>query len=87
MLKDRFGKTKAHEFLRKLMVESLPITIQDHELIEKLRAYASAGLIKANIPNGFRRGDQMIQAPAEVLEITREGRLTVKRLFNAQDPS
>lgn len=82
MLKKKSGNPGQHEFLRQLLYTQLPATVEDHYLIGKLRAYTSAGLIVANIPDGYRKGDQLIQPPAQVLEITREGRRTVARLFN-----
>lgn len=85
MLKKKLGDPGQHEFLRRLLDAQLPATVYDHYLIGKLRAYASAGLIVAYIPDGYRKGNQLIQPPAQVLEITREGRRTVARLFNLPD--
>ena len=82
MLNRRLGNPDQHEYLRQLLEASLPAMVHDHYLIGKLRAYASAGLIRANIPDGYRKGNQLFQPPAQVLEITREGRRTVVQLFN-----
>lgn len=85
MLNKKIGNPGQHEFLRRLLGAQLPATVEDHYLIGKLRAYASAGLIIAKIPDGYRKGNQLIQPPAQVIEITREGRRTVAKLFNLPD--
>jgi hypothetical protein len=66
------------KFLKTLAETPLPTMIHQPELIDQVRSYVSAGLITANLPDEPRTRVPD-KAPAEVLNITAEGKRVLKK--------
>jgi hypothetical protein len=66
------------EFLKELAEAPLPVLIYQTELIDHVRRYVSAGLITANLPSELR-SQPPTTMPAQVLQITTEGKRVLKK--------
>lgn len=60
--------------LRQLAAQPLPCTENDPAMIDRLRVLQAVGHIEVRIPPAHGQGDHgMRQAPATVLQVTRQG--------------
>ena len=66
------------KFLKELAEGQLPLLIYQPELIDQLRSYVGAGLVTASLPSDLR-SLSLDKTPAQVLEITAEGKRVLKK--------